>query len=1140
MATITPIQAFSLGADALYLSKRPLPVAPDGHYDWENQANADESPQEHSGVTNLINTMENIASKGAITPDPKIVGAFLDTVLHPGAIDDRKGAFPAGLTLLSRMPPGSDVAKNMSNSAIALLYNTLPPCSFFFFRFLQIHSDAKPQPRASLLGPVHSFREADGGGNNLQIPQLGRAGTPYARSVQGKWCYSSTSLPDPGLIFDTLMKARDRKDHPGGNSSLTFAFATLVIHSLFRSDLTDWNVNATSSYLDLSPLYGINQATQDLVRNKGEGRGVLYPDSFSEERLVFLPPAASALLVILNRNHNYVADMLLKINERGRWTDPPPTDEKLRAQQDEEIFQTAKLVNCGHFMGLIMSDYVAGFLGWGLTYVLGVDIDDDIFMVDFRRATHGTWTLLIPLKSTAKRWNAVKVTIAAWNSMFCTGGTQHSPPPIKNGPKTFSLTFSVTSPFDQLTVQDFGAAFAKLFATIDPHPNNRTFGGLTRGPDGKFSDDDLAKILLDATESPAGAYRARGTPTVLRVIEIMGILQARQWGVCTMNEFRQFLGLKQFNDFEEWNSDPAIANAARRLYGHIDNLELYTGLQCEDTIPLSPGLRFASGYTMMRAVLGDAISLVRGDRFYTTDYTAANLTAWGYQDCVRDPQNGGFGGNLPKLLMRHLPRHYPYNSVYGCFPFFTPQKMKDSLTKQGIAANYTFQRPVPTPQPKVLNTFTGINYVFNDPLRFPTVYDMKGLGNGYGFMLCFDQAIKHDPDRALALHALFPTEASLSQYRAWYRDQVTQLIKERSWKYDGVPGNYVEVVRNVINVTSVRWAADRLCGLPMKTKDHPSGLYTEQEVYDMFSTSRTFALFFDPCRAHTHDRLTFLSIGDNEHGFSLRWAAIQSGGVIQALIAKAILEIAPQSAPNAVLGFISKCSQFLWPQSSKPCYPFLSKLSETGRPLDALVATVVGLAVGSSVNYAQAAVHVIDFYLDDARAQERAQIMNLVQGDDTKSTDLLRGYVREAMRLNPQFTGLWRDVAADASIPQGKGLPPMNVKAGDRIWASFRNAHINPTDFPDPLTVDPTRPPASYNLNGAGFHTCPGVSYAEQTIAEIVKVVFKLKNVRRAAGDAGRLAGFRMKVNETETNVYLTPYGTTSPWPGEMMLVYDD
>lgn len=38
--------------------------------------------------------------------------------------------------------------------------------------------------------------------------------------------------------------------------------------------------------------------------------------------------------------------------------------------------------------------------------------------------------------------------------------------------------------------------------------------------------------------------------------------------------------------------------------------------------------------------------------------SAANLTAWGIQDCARDPDNGAFGAALPKLLFRHLPRHY--------------------------------------------------------------------------------------------------------------------------------------------------------------------------------------------------------------------------------------------------------------------------------------------------------------------------------------------------------------------------------------------------------------------------------------------------------------------------------------------------
>ena len=119
-----------------------------------------------------------------------------------------------------------------------------------------------------------------------------------------------------------------------------------------------------------------------------------------------------------------------------------------------------------------------------------------------------------------------------------------------------------------------------------------------------------------------------------------------------------------------------------------------------------------------------------------------------------------------------------------------------------------------------------------------------------------------------------------------------------------------------------------------------------------------------------HPSLTFLSIGDNEHGFSLRWTAAEAGGVIQALIAKSILEVTPTAATvlapsfsdvyspltyaqNALVGLFARVSSYIWPAVEKPYYPFLSKLADTGRPLNELVATVVGLAVGSSVNYAQ-------------------------------------------------------------------------------------------------------------------------------------------------------------------------------------------
>ena len=73
---------------------------------------------------------------------------------------------------------------------MALLYNTLP------------------HPPATRLGKAQ-FRSADGGGNDMTDPDRGRARTPYARSVQGKFPQPANNLPDPGLVFDALLKAKD-------------------------------------------------------------------------------------------------------------------------------------------------------------------------------------------------------------------------------------------------------------------------------------------------------------------------------------------------------------------------------------------------------------------------------------------------------------------------------------------------------------------------------------------------------------------------------------------------------------------------------------------------------------------------------------------------------------------------------------------------------------------------------------------------------------------------------------------------------------------------------------------------------------------------------------------------------------------
>ena len=41
------------------------------------------------------------------------------------------------------------------------------------------------------------------------------------------------------------------------------------------------------------------------------------------------------------------------------------------------------------------------------------------------------------------------------------------------------------------------------------------------------------------TEHPAGAFKARGTPSNMRWIEVMGIESARRWGCSSLNDFRK-------------------------------------------------------------------------------------------------------------------------------------------------------------------------------------------------------------------------------------------------------------------------------------------------------------------------------------------------------------------------------------------------------------------------------------------------------------------------------------------------------------------------------------------------------------------------------------------------------------------------
>lgn len=63
-----------------------------------------------------------------------------------------------------------------------------------------------PHPPSTSIGPKYAYRTADGHNNNPDLPDLGKAGMPYARSVQQTHPLPRNEMPDAGLVFDTLLR----------------------------------------------------------------------------------------------------------------------------------------------------------------------------------------------------------------------------------------------------------------------------------------------------------------------------------------------------------------------------------------------------------------------------------------------------------------------------------------------------------------------------------------------------------------------------------------------------------------------------------------------------------------------------------------------------------------------------------------------------------------------------------------------------------------------------------------------------------------------------------------------------------------------------------------------------------------------
>jgi linoleate 8R-lipoxygenase/9,12-octadecadienoate 8-hydroperoxide 8R-isomerase len=966
-------------------------------------------------------------------------------------MDDKEYLMEGLIRTAARLPDGSKIREKLTHQFLEQLWNDLD------------------HPPRSYLGSKFQYRAADGSNNSLVHPQLGAAGTPYARTVKPSMI-QTPARPDPGVVFDSVMVRKHAELHPNRISSVLFYLASIIIHDCFRTDHSDYSNSLTSSYLDLSPLYGSNQAEQDLMRTRTDGK--IKPDCFSEARLLFFPPGVGALLIMFNRFHNYTVQNLAAINENGRFTKPTPpkdsSDEKAAeaykiklGKYDEDLFQTGRLITCGLYVNIILIDYVRTIL-------------------DLNR-TDSNWQL-------NPRAEMKNVPIGVGNQVsaeFNLVYRWHSSMSSRDEKWTEGLMdemFGKGRDLKTLGKHEFLGKLDEEYKKTEKDPQKRKFAGLTRNADGTLPDQPLVDILVASVEDCANSFGPNRVPAVMRAIEVLGIEQARAWNLGSLNEFRKYFGLEPHRTFEDITSDKYVADQLKHLYDHPDKVEIYPGIVVEDAKkPLAPGSGLTPGYTVSRAVLSDAVALVRGDRFYTTDYNPKTLTNFGYK--LVDSDLGVDNGCVfYKLFLRAFPQHFAQNSVYAHYPLTIPSAMKVALQDLEKDSLYSFEKPKYTPHPhfvyshKTATTLMANKDLFKVSWGKAMEYLMGPSASD--FMLAGDGP-KNAESREMMKKALYISKWD-EEVRSFYTVKTRQLLAEKSAKIADF--NQVDIIRDVGNLAHVHFCAE-LFMLPLKTADRPLGIFTEAEMYLIMSG--VFALvFFD---------------ADVAGSFPLHLKSRAATQMLGKVVEKNVAAISDS-------GLLSSVMQTIWPhESALKSYGIhmIKRLLESGMSPNQLVwGHILGTAGGMVSNQGQLFGQTIEYYLVGEGKKHWPDIQKLALDDSEEAFEKMMHYFLEGSRLNGE-TGVIRIASKDTSVDdEGKTV---EVKQGEAVFVNLRVASHDHDAFPSPDEVDLTRDLDSYIHLGSGPHQCLGLPMTRISLTTMLREVARLKGLRPALGPQGKV-----------------------------------
>ncbi|XP_020650765.1 prostaglandin G/H synthase 2 [Pogona vitticeps] len=355
---------------------------------------------------------------------------------------------------------------------------------------------------------------------------------PTPMGVKGK-----KELPDSNIIVEKFLLRRKFIPDPQGTNVMFTFFAQHFTHQFFKTDHHKGPAftKGLGHGVDLNHIYGETLDRQMKLRLLKDGKlkfqmidGEMYPPTVKEtqaemiypphtpEHLKFsvgqevfgLVPGLMMYATLWLREHNRVCDILK--TEHPEW-------------DDEQLFQTARLILIGETIKIVIEDYVQHLSG----YHFKLKFDPELLF--------------------NQRFQYQNRIAAEFNTLY------HWHPLL---PDTF-----------QIHNQEY---------TYPQFLYNNSI----------MLEHGLSHMVQSFSKQRAGRVAGgRNVPAAVMKVAKASIDQSRQMRYRSLNEYRKHFLLKPFKSFEELTGEKEMAAELEELYGDIDAMELYPALLVEKPRP---------------------------------------------------------------------------------------------------------------------------------------------------------------------------------------------------------------------------------------------------------------------------------------------------------------------------------------------------------------------------------------------------------------------------------------------------------------------------------------------------------------------------------------------------------------------------